>query len=96
MNIKAQDCSSVVEKVGEMVDTLPPTAKTIVVVLGTGAVFFFSVSEAFKNATIFAKEGLPSMVEDINKGINLLKQTTADVIVDEPGDTQILGDSSAA
>lgn len=96
MNIKAQDCSNVVKKVGEMVDTLPPTAKTIVLVLGAGAVFFFSVSEACKNATFFAREGLPLMVEDISKGINLLKQTTATVIVDESGNTQILDDSSAA
>lgn len=96
MNIKAQDFSNLGKKVGEVIDALPPTAKTVVVVLGTGAVFFFSVSEACKNATIFAKEGLPPMVENINKGINLLKQGSPTVIVDEPCDAQIVDDPSAA
>lgn len=96
MNIKAQDFSNFGKKVGEVIDSLPPTAKTVVVVLGTGAVFFFSVSEACKNATILAKEGLPPMVENINKGINLLKQGTPNAIVDEPCDAQIVDDPSAA
>jgi len=96
MNIKAQDISNFGKKVEELVNALPPKAKTVVVVLGTGAVFFFSVSEACKNATVFAKEGLPPMVENINKGINLLKQETPTVIIDESCDTQIIDDSSAA
>jgi len=41
-------------------------------------------------------ESLSTMVENINKGINLLKQETPTVIIDESCDTQIIDDSSAA
>ena len=92
MNIKAQDISNIGEKLEKAFNSLPPKVKPVVVVMGTGAIFFFSVSEAFKSANTFAKEGLPPMVENINK----LKQGTTGVIIDEFCETQIVDDPSAA
>ena len=96
MNIKAQDISNFGEKIEKVVNALPPKVKTMVIVMGTGAVFFFSVSEACKSATIFAKEGLPPMVENFNKGINMLKQRGTNVIVDEFCEAELADESSAA
>lgn len=96
MNIKAQDLSKFGKKVEEVIDALPPKAKTVVVVLGTGAIFFYSVSEAYKSATTFAKEGLPPIIENFGKGINMLKQENSNEIVDELCDIQIVDESSAA
>ena len=96
MNIKAQDISNLSKKVEEVIDNLPQKAKTTVVVLVSGAALFIGVSEAFKSITTFAKEGLPPMVENLNKGINLLKQGASNVIADEVYDTQIIDESSAA
>lgn len=96
MNIKAQNLSNLGEKVVEVINTLPPEAKTVVVGLGTGTVLVFGLSELCKNATTFAKEGLPSIVENINKGKNLLKRETPVAIADAPRDTQTVDDLSAA
>ena len=96
MNIKAQDISNIGKKVEGIINSLPPKAKTVVVVLSTGAIFFFSVSEACKSATTFAKEGLPPMLENLNKGINLLKQGNSNMIANKVCDTQIVDESSVA
>ena len=92
MNIKAQDLSQIGEKLEKAFNDLPPKAKPVVFVMGAGAVFFFSVSEALKSANTFAKEGLPPMVENINK----LKQGTSGISIDEFCETQIVDDPSVA
>lgn len=92
MNIKEQDLSKFAKKAEEIIDALPPKAKTVVVVLGAGTIFCYSVSEVCKNATTFAKEGLPPMVENIIR----LKQGASGMIIDEFCETQIVDDSSAA
>lgn len=90
MNFKAQDIPT--EKIEKVFNNLPPKVKTVVVVLGMGTAFFFSVSEACKSATTFAKEGVPPIVE----GFNMLKHGSADMIVDEPCERRIVDESSAA
>jgi hypothetical protein len=92
MNIKAQDISIIGEKLEKVYNDLPPKVKPVVVVMGAGAFFFFGMSEAVKSLNTFSKEGLPPMVENINK----LKQGTSGVIIDEFCETQIVDDPSVA
>ena len=67
MNTKMQNMNTWGEKAEGIINVLPPQARTWVVVLGSGAFLLLSFSEACKSATTFAKEGLPQIVDNLNK-----------------------------
>lgn len=96
MNNKTANIYSCIEKIEDMINTLPPKVKTVVVITSTVTICCCSISEACKSITVLAKEGLPPIVENINKCVIMLKSSSSNELDDRICETQVADESSIA
>lgn len=95
MNVNAADLSKAIERGERFLNSFPPKYKAVVTITVSVATAIVAIPPACKSLTKLAHD-FPEMAENFNKGFNILKPGSSNLIADVVDEAKIVDGEAAA